>query len=395
MTRTITRRPRSCRRRRASPPRPPACPRATSRRRPRSARVVTVTNPLAIARPAETIELPVADLQRVLTFDDVRKVHVRDDASGKDLLTQAVDLDDDGTFEQVIFQADLAASDATRRSRCSVGERHIPARDEFKAYGRFVRERRDDFAWENDLVAHRMYGAALETWAQEPLTSSAVDVWVKRTHRLVINDWYMIDDYHARPRRRRRPVLRRQLARLRRQRHLAGRQAVSVGQFPRLARRSPTARFACCSSSPTTAGTRGRSEAQRSQAHHARRRPPSQSVREPLSRAVAAAAAAGGRHSQERRRATSSERRDAGVLRTWEAFKDKDGNLGCGVIVDPRDLVDMPRVDNNYLARDARRRRHAGGVLGRHDVGQGRRHHDRRPRGTSTWTTGRPGCARR
>ena len=59
-----------------------------------------------------------------------------------------------------------------------------------------MRERRDDFAWENDLVAHRMYGAALETWAQEPLTSSGLDVWVKRTPRLVINDWYMVDDYH-------------------------------------------------------------------------------------------------------------------------------------------------------------------------------------------------------
>jgi hypothetical protein len=41
-----------------------------------------------------------------------------------------------------------------------------------------------------------MYGAALETWAQEPLTSSAVDVWSKRTRRLIINDWYMVDDYH-------------------------------------------------------------------------------------------------------------------------------------------------------------------------------------------------------
>jgi len=59
-----------------------------------------------------------------------------------------------------------------------------------------VRERRDDFAWENDRVAHRMYGAALETWVQEPLTSSGVDVWVKRTPRLVINDWYLVDDYH-------------------------------------------------------------------------------------------------------------------------------------------------------------------------------------------------------
>ena len=41
-----------------------------------------------------------------------------------------------------------------------------------------------------------MYGAALETWAQEPLTSSGLDVWVKRTPKLVINDWYMVDDYH-------------------------------------------------------------------------------------------------------------------------------------------------------------------------------------------------------
>jgi hypothetical protein len=41
-----------------------------------------------------------------------------------------------------------------------------------------------------------MYGAALETWEKEPLTSSAVDVWLKRTRRLVINDWYMVDDYH-------------------------------------------------------------------------------------------------------------------------------------------------------------------------------------------------------
>ena len=208
------------------------------------AAVVTVKNPLAIARPAETIELPVADLQRALTFDDVRKVHVRDDASGKDLLTQAVDLNDDGTFEQVIFQADLAAN-ATRTFTLSVGDRHIPARDEFKAYGRFVRERRDDFAWENDLVAHRMYGAALETWAQEPLTSSAVDVWVKRTHRLIVNDWYMIDDYH------RDGGEGADLYSSGRSRgcggngDLAGRQAVPVGQLPRHARRSPTARFAC------------------------------------------------------------------------------------------------------------------------------------------------------
>ena len=60
-----------------------------------------------------------------------------------------------------------------------------------------MRERFDDFAWENDRIAHRTYGKALITWKGEPLTSSAIDIWSKRTERLVINDWYMIDNYHS------------------------------------------------------------------------------------------------------------------------------------------------------------------------------------------------------
>jgi hypothetical protein len=156
---------------------------------------VTVTNPGDMVRPSETIVLPAADVQRAVPAKDLRTILVKDEKTGADLLTQAVDVNDDGTFDELVFQADLAAREA-RRFTLTAGERRIPKKEDFRAYGRFVRERRDDFAWENDKVAHRMYGAALETWAQEPLTSSAVDVWVKRTPRLVINDWYMVDDYH-------------------------------------------------------------------------------------------------------------------------------------------------------------------------------------------------------
>ena len=157
--------------------------------------MVTVVNPIPVERPSETILLTVAALKDSLSVTDLRTVRVRDEKTGADLLTQAIDRDDDGTLDELIFQADLSARE-TRRFALTVGERRIPKREEFRAYGRFNRERRDDFAWENDRVAHRMYGAALETWKQEPLTSSGVDVWVKRTSRLVINDWYMVDDYH-------------------------------------------------------------------------------------------------------------------------------------------------------------------------------------------------------
>ena len=156
---------------------------------------VIVRNPIALARPSETIVLQAAELRQLLAVDDVRKVHVHDQDSGQELLVQAVDTNDDGIFEQLLFQAGFAPRQ-TRTFLLSVGERQIPRLEDYKTYGRFVRERRDDFAWENDRIAHRMYGPELETFPREPLASSAVDVWSKRVRKLVVNNWYLVDDYH-------------------------------------------------------------------------------------------------------------------------------------------------------------------------------------------------------
>ena len=55
-----------------------------------------------------------------------------------------------------------------------------------KVMARYVPERADDFVFENDLVAGRFYGEALEG---NP-TSPGIDVWVKLPGKLVANDWY-------------------------------------------------------------------------------------------------------------------------------------------------------------------------------------------------------------
>lgn len=157
--------------------------------------VVTVTNPLSISRPSETIVLDGVKLHSLFGTDDLRKLHVQDKVTGKELITQPVDVNDDGKYEEFLFQTDLAANE-TRQFTLKLGKRQELKPEDFKAYGRFVQERRDDFAWENDRIAHRMYGPALETWPQEPLTSSAIDVWTKKTRRLVVNEWYMVDNYH-------------------------------------------------------------------------------------------------------------------------------------------------------------------------------------------------------
>jgi unsaturated rhamnogalacturonyl hydrolase len=154
---------------------------------------VKVSNPLKAARASETVVLALPELAAIAKLDPARTVVV--DAAGKPVMSQLVDLDGDEVPEQLVFQTDLGPLE-TRTFTVQAGARTTPASADFRVYGRFVRERHDDFAWENDRIAHRMYGPDLETWKKEPLTSSGVDVWTKRTRRLVVNDWYLTDDYH-------------------------------------------------------------------------------------------------------------------------------------------------------------------------------------------------------
>ncbi len=63
------------------------------------------------------------------------------------------------------------------------------------AYARFVPERMDDLAWENDKIAHRIYGPALEHNPKEH-SGSGIDVWVKKVREPVINEWYRSNRYH-------------------------------------------------------------------------------------------------------------------------------------------------------------------------------------------------------
>jgi len=57
---------------------------------------------------------------------------------------------------------------------------------EKKVMARFVPERSDDFVFENNLIAGRFYGKALEG---NP-TSPGIDIWVKRPGKLVADEWY-------------------------------------------------------------------------------------------------------------------------------------------------------------------------------------------------------------
>ncbi len=58
--------------------------------------------------------------------------------------------------------------------------------EEARVMARYVPERADDFVFENNLVAGRFYGQALEG---NP-TSPGIDIWVKLPGALVADEWY-------------------------------------------------------------------------------------------------------------------------------------------------------------------------------------------------------------
>lgn len=170
---------------------------------------LTVHHTLAAARPAETIAVPWREVARQLPGARLHQLAVRD-ATGRLLPYQVTNVDPqakdprgEGTaYGELLFQHDFAAGEQQARFTIEKAEAVVPPFPA-RAFARPVPERLDDFAWENDRIAHRTYGPALAAPAppgsgKEVLVSSGIDVWFKRPSYLVIDRWYTKghDHYH-------------------------------------------------------------------------------------------------------------------------------------------------------------------------------------------------------
>ncbi|MBQ0080449.1 MAG: DUF4861 family protein [Alistipes sp.] len=62
-----------------------------------------------------------------------------------------------------------------------------------RVMARFVPERHDDFVFENNLVAGRIYGKSLENCGKGSITSPGIDIWVKTPGGLVANERYRME----------------------------------------------------------------------------------------------------------------------------------------------------------------------------------------------------------
>ena len=136
---------------------------------------VSVENPSNFDR-SEIAEIPVEKLMSLPSG----KAYIVTNNNGEILPSQ---LTYDG---KLIFLTDIKAKEAISY----VIKTGAPTTFQPKTYGRFITERKDDFAWENDHVAFRIYGPALIA-VDGP--SNGIDFWYKKTNNLIIDKWYKDD----------------------------------------------------------------------------------------------------------------------------------------------------------------------------------------------------------
>ena len=155
--------------------------------------IVRAENSLSMERRDETIELSWSTLRQQLPTlrpDLVRVV----DFTGREIVSQVVDEDGDGTPDDLVFQTSfwpaesksfvVVAEPGTLKSATRVFVYHD--------------EPRDDIAWESDRIAFRIYGEGLKK-TSSAMSSNGIDVWVKSVHALIVDKWYKKghDAYHV------------------------------------------------------------------------------------------------------------------------------------------------------------------------------------------------------
>lgn len=151
-----------------------------------------VQNDLSVQRTSETLALSI-DRLGMQQGADLMNYGIKDVHSGDTLVVQYYDVDNDGNPDEILFQPTLNALEK-RKFELIEGVSEVHKKVEATCYSRFVPERTDDYTWENDKVAFRVFGPdaqrRFENKLPDPTLASGVDAWLKKVDYPIINKWY-------------------------------------------------------------------------------------------------------------------------------------------------------------------------------------------------------------
>ena len=153
------------------------------------AKIIVVKNTLDKTRSNETVELT----KDFLGLDELNNIGVLDLTTGELQVVQLIDDDFDGSMNLLLFQPNMEPNSSKKYEIVEVEPNENPSAPNY-CYSRFVPERTDDYAWENDKVAFRVFGPRAQQMIEEKIPggtlSSGVDAWLKRVDYPIIDKWY-------------------------------------------------------------------------------------------------------------------------------------------------------------------------------------------------------------
>jgi hypothetical protein len=152
---------------------------------------IQVTNSLDFSRN-EVVAVRVSQLKSFLNKNQETDLRIKD-SRGKLLTVQWIDYNGDRKNDELLFQANIPGKSSESFTIIADGKTSVPE-SKLTTYSRLVPERADDYTWENDKIAFRVYGPKGQKEALEGVKgstlSSGVDIWLKRTDQSIINKWY-------------------------------------------------------------------------------------------------------------------------------------------------------------------------------------------------------------
>lgn len=153
---------------------------------------IIITNTLSIDRSFETIELS-KELLGLKSSDKLEEYGIKEIGTNTFLVSQCIDENSDGVFDLLLFQPQIPAS---KSKKFEIARLDKSSKKEIinYCYSRFVPERTDDYAWENNKVAFRTYGPVAQKMVEDNIKggtlTSGIDGWLKRVDYPIINKWY-------------------------------------------------------------------------------------------------------------------------------------------------------------------------------------------------------------
>jgi hypothetical protein len=154
---------------------------------------VSVKNSTDLARKHEIVSVPVNAL-KAHDLDLSGTIIAENLETGSIFPVQLSKGNSSDSVSSALFQPEIAANSTINFVIRNLKQDEAAPKEEITCYSRFVPERIDDYAWENNRVAFRVYGPEAQrlTEAGDPggTLSSGVDCWLKKVDYSIINKWY-------------------------------------------------------------------------------------------------------------------------------------------------------------------------------------------------------------